>query len=315
MEKTLEERKGITLIALVITIIVLLILAGVSIAMLTGDNGILTQANNAKIETRGAAVEEAKDLWKQENLSASETGGNSKELSVLLDELENQNLLIGNERQTIETTGKVEIGSRIIDFGTTKKIKLDAKIIESYGEIDGRAIIRVEIRYDYLTYALDILEGKTEKAKNEIFIEGFNYKESQNTGKQFETVEEIFQYFKDEGQIDKVYSNLEDFAREKGFTTNDFLIANKFVKPKEYIESISTIVGGTLKDSTGKVLELELKDSEEDVLQYVYADYIVTENGEYSFSYVDKNKEETKITVKIGPDAPHICHTSNRRLL
>ncbi len=40
--------KGITLIALVITIIVLLILAGVSIAMLTRDNGILTQATESK---------------------------------------------------------------------------------------------------------------------------------------------------------------------------------------------------------------------------------------------------------------------------
>ena len=42
---------GITLIALVITIIVLLILAAVSIATLTGENGILTQANNAKTQT------------------------------------------------------------------------------------------------------------------------------------------------------------------------------------------------------------------------------------------------------------------------
>ena len=44
MEKLKNNRQGITLIALVITIIVLLILAGVSIAMLTGDNGIITQA-------------------------------------------------------------------------------------------------------------------------------------------------------------------------------------------------------------------------------------------------------------------------------
>ena len=43
-----RDNKGITLIALVITIIVLLILAGVSIAMLTGENGILTQAQRAK---------------------------------------------------------------------------------------------------------------------------------------------------------------------------------------------------------------------------------------------------------------------------
>ena len=46
-----RKERGITLIALVITIIVLLILAGVSIAMLTGDNGILTQAQNTKEQT------------------------------------------------------------------------------------------------------------------------------------------------------------------------------------------------------------------------------------------------------------------------
>ena len=52
----MRNQKGITLIALVITIIVLLILAGVSIAMLTGQNGILTRANEAKDDT---AVAEA----------------------------------------------------------------------------------------------------------------------------------------------------------------------------------------------------------------------------------------------------------------
>ena len=55
----MTNNKGITLIALVITIIVLLILAGVSIAMLTGQNGILTQATNAKNETVQGEVEEA----------------------------------------------------------------------------------------------------------------------------------------------------------------------------------------------------------------------------------------------------------------
>ena len=62
MEKVIinpkEAQKGITLIALVITIIVLLILAGVSIAMLTGQNGILTQAQNAKTTTANKSAEE-----------------------------------------------------------------------------------------------------------------------------------------------------------------------------------------------------------------------------------------------------------------
>ena len=52
----LKNNKGITLIALVITIIVLLILAGVSIAMLTGQNGILNQATNAREDTKAAEV-------------------------------------------------------------------------------------------------------------------------------------------------------------------------------------------------------------------------------------------------------------------
>ena len=46
-----KRNKGITLIALVVTIIVLLILAGISIQMLTGDNGILQRAATAKTET------------------------------------------------------------------------------------------------------------------------------------------------------------------------------------------------------------------------------------------------------------------------
>ncbi len=54
----MRNNKGITLIALVVTIIVLLILAGVSIAMLTGKNGILTQGEKAKTDTANAEAVE-----------------------------------------------------------------------------------------------------------------------------------------------------------------------------------------------------------------------------------------------------------------
>ncbi len=53
-----KKNGGITLIALVITIIVLLILAGVTIATLTGDNGILTKAQEASENTKRANAEE-----------------------------------------------------------------------------------------------------------------------------------------------------------------------------------------------------------------------------------------------------------------
>ena len=62
LKEQLKINKGITLIALVITIIVLLILAGVTIATLTGDNGILTKAQNAKEKNEQKTVEEQINL-------------------------------------------------------------------------------------------------------------------------------------------------------------------------------------------------------------------------------------------------------------
>ena len=69
MTKRLNTSKGITLIALVITIIVLLILAGVAIAMLSGENGILKKAAEAKTKTEQAQEEEQTKLAQMEAAS------------------------------------------------------------------------------------------------------------------------------------------------------------------------------------------------------------------------------------------------------
>lgn len=58
----LKGQKGITLVALVITIIVLLILAGVTISLVIGDNGILNHAKTAGNSYQSASYNEAKDL-------------------------------------------------------------------------------------------------------------------------------------------------------------------------------------------------------------------------------------------------------------
>ena len=67
MHKTKKNIRGITLIALVVSIILLLILAGVTIAALNGDNGILTKAKEAKEKTTQAQKEEEKTLSNMEN--------------------------------------------------------------------------------------------------------------------------------------------------------------------------------------------------------------------------------------------------------
>ena len=57
-KKDIKANRGITLIALVITIIVLLILAGVAIATLTGDNGLLTKVGDARNTSEKAGEKE-----------------------------------------------------------------------------------------------------------------------------------------------------------------------------------------------------------------------------------------------------------------
>lgn len=58
----MKSNKAITLIALIVTIIVLLILAGVSIATLTGDNGLLSKAQEAKEATEEAGKKDLADI-------------------------------------------------------------------------------------------------------------------------------------------------------------------------------------------------------------------------------------------------------------
>ena len=68
-----SDNKGITLIALIVTIIVLLILAGVSIAMLTGENGIIARAKEAREKTKEGAEKENSILKQYEEILG--TGG------------------------------------------------------------------------------------------------------------------------------------------------------------------------------------------------------------------------------------------------
>ena len=98
-----NNKKGITLIALVITIIVLLILAGVSISMLTGDNALLNKTTEAKNKTKHANIYEQLQL---EELAYLSDKTKSKNSSTLIEYLQSKSI-IGNEIG--EDTGKYQI--------------------------------------------------------------------------------------------------------------------------------------------------------------------------------------------------------------
>ena len=127
LRKDILGNKGITLISLVVTIIVLMILAGVAVAALMGDNGIIKRAGEAKESQRGATVQDEVTLAISENKMTDEinktrgvTGG-LKTKETLVNELVDEGYLTNDDKTTLETTDTITIGSVTIDFSSLPK--------------------------------------------------------------------------------------------------------------------------------------------------------------------------------------------------
>lgn len=132
MKKNQNTNKGITLIALVITIIVLLILAGVALATLTGDSGILSNAEKAKEQTNIANSKEQVQLAVQGALTKAYAEGTGK---ITRDFLENElNNVVGTGKYNL-STGEGPWTVTVDNYETTiypngKKIDWDTIVAE-----------------------------------------------------------------------------------------------------------------------------------------------------------------------------------------
>ena len=152
MKNRKMQEKGITLIALVVTIIVLLILAGISISMLTGQNGILNRASQAKKTQSTSQVEELAKLKLQElytdNLGVPD---DTTVKTAIAEELRKQ----GYEVQNVTTSNATVRGILIKDAdgksidevninpGATTKIRVELDVegagaIKTYVKINGK---------------------------------------------------------------------------------------------------------------------------------------------------------------------------------
>ncbi len=144
-----KKQKGITLIALVVTIIVLLILAGVSIAMLTGNNGILTQGKRAKEEQAHAAVKEGIMLLYNEYRTKQEV--NSSKVQ---------------EETKVASTEFVKIAENEGAEGTTENLGSFKDFIQSKNIINANGIINVR---NLLGQTLSLGNG-TSKESGDVYV-------------------------------------------------------------------------------------------------------------------------------------------------
>ena len=123
LKKKISKNKGITLIALVVTIIVLLILAGISIQMLTGQNGILLQGSKAKKEsTIGSEKEEISLVYSTLKAEKIKDGSDDLITSEEFDEeLKNNNI-------NAKTSGKNFLTIKFNDSNNVYIINQEGKI-------------------------------------------------------------------------------------------------------------------------------------------------------------------------------------------
>lgn len=109
----MKKEKGITLVAVITTVILMLILLGVTVSISINKGGLVDKSREAAEETRAVEVEKAKELWL---IGVEEDIENNVNPRALLNELKEQNLLTESEVEEIEKEGYIKIGGRTIYF-------------------------------------------------------------------------------------------------------------------------------------------------------------------------------------------------------
>lgn len=150
MERKLKNETGITLVALVVTIVVLLILAGITITYMLGDNGIIKLAQDARNKTEEAFEKEQEDI---------------QNLVDLLGKTEN------NEPEVIHVTITIEcvnedgekIGDKTVSVKKGESYKVQPPTIEAYVPLElNKSIIPNQDETIQIIYGVDNWGGGTE---------------------------------------------------------------------------------------------------------------------------------------------------------
>ena len=292
LRKKFKNTNGITLIALVVTIIILLILAGVSIAMLTGNNGILTQGKRAKEETRIASVEETVKLYKQGKYIDSETKTTTEDENEMLEDLKKQKLLSEDE---------IDRENEII----TIKRK------------DGS--IAKEIQYGMVTINISKTPEKEKAVRVTLKVESVEGTKALNVNSQ-EDMENFFNKSEDEKKdlikriyptyINEITKNSKNPMNFK--TLNDVIsyLANNNKLPENSEEAFWNYVEqqGGINGLLAEVMELYYNEQNKEIKGYIVTNpdgesldtYIAKENGIYLFTVIDivtGKKYERKVNV------------------
>ena len=274
----LKNKKGITLIALVVTIVVLLILAGVTISLLLDENGIIAKSKDARTETRVSQIEDEVGMWKQHNFINKESNQAQESADTMLASLISRKLLTEDEidrNQELITIKKkdgtiikeISYSSVTINISKTPATEKSGAVVLTVDSVDGLTKIDVSQGNEELNNFVNSLsEEQKKKIIRNVYI---NLANKRDPSANCTTFQDALDWAKKRGDISEATEDAfwTVLLSEQGLDEN--LIG--VLKSEYFNESTKMIESYTVTNPANETSN----------------EYIATENGTYTFKIQD----------------------------
>lgn len=277
----LKKEKGITLIALVVTIVVLLILAGVSTNVLFSDSGLIEKAQDSGLKIRAAQVEEVVANWKQSNFINTSINESKEDADKMLEDLISKKLVtedeIDREQEKIiikKKDGTIikEISYSDVEIVISKTPEKEKSRAVNLKVKSVKGITNIKTKEELIKYLKSLSDERKKEMLKENMVPFIN-KEDPTANCQ--TFEDVLKWMKNE----------EIIAKE---TENAFWNWVQSVKNVDGLTNVEAILGEQLEflyldKSTGEIIGYSVINPDEQIS----GTYIATENGTYTFKIQD----------------------------
>ena len=271
----LKNKKGITLIALVVTIVVLLILAGVTISLLLDENGIIAKSKDARTETRVSQIEDEVGMWKQHNFINKESNQAQESADTMLESLISRKLLtedeIDRDQELITIKKKdgtivkeISYSNVTINISKTPATEKSGAVLLKIDSVEGMTTITNEEELNNFVNSLN------EEQKKEIIRNGFiKFVNKKDPSANCTTFQDVLDWAKEQGDISEATEDAfwTVILSEQGLDEATLVV----IKSYYYNESTKKIEGYTVTNPANETSNT----------------YIATENGTYTFKIQD----------------------------
>ena len=273
----LKKQKGITLIALVVTIVVLLILAGVTISLLLDENGIIAKSKDARTETRVSQIEDEVGMWKQHNFINKESNQAQESADTMLESLISKKLLtedeIDRDQELITIKKKngtiireISYSSVTINISKSPENKKSGYVELTVESVEGMTIPIITNEEELNNFVNSLSEDQ----KKEIIRNGYiKFVNKKDPSANCTTFQDVLDLAKEQGAISE--------ATEDAFWT-------ALLSKQGLDEALIEILGTVYFNESTKMIEGYTVTNPANAISN---EYIATENGTYTFKIQD----------------------------